>query len=266
MPINKTTYDTQAVSPGLKFITGRLTNPGVAPFTPVCSNPAVAVTPGPNFGEYVLTLPAVGEIDITHSKFEATYQDVVTANLPLRFANQLRIIDVTGNQVTVKCVYMSSGLNSNVIRKEADAAAGTAYGETTLFSVQGGPGADISINSVVFIPDSSYASVAGDCTYTVRSRDASGGTPVVAGSGNWPAGTAFSKGANLISFPGPILNINESLTIEIVKAGAGLAIPSGVFYVDYFGTVSSGLGYDFANARPLDIYNFSIAIKNSSGR
>lgn len=115
-----------------------------------------------------------------------------------------------------------------LLQKLVDAAAGTATAETIVF-VATGP---ITFRNIGFMPSAALtADNTNNATITVRRRaaDGTGAATVVAittnvASGNWTQWVRKSFGA----LANNSLTAGQMLTIEITKAGTGVAVPAGL--------------------------------------
>lgn len=115
----------------------------------------------------------------------------------------------------------------------ADAAAGTATAESLIPRL----GRQERIVGIEFVPAAALTANDTDyATITVRKRDGAGGAAVVVatlttkitgGSGNWTAFVPVSLG----TITAPDLLSGDLLTIEITKAGSGVAVPIGFLRV-----------------------------------
>lgn len=126
----------------------------------------------------------------------------------------------------------------------ADAAASTATAETAFFAMSPATRTQVAfspsllvIEAVDFLPSAALtADATNNATLTVRRRNADGsGAATVASittniaSGNWTAfvSKALTLGAALT------LEAQQILTLQITKAGSGVAVPAGVLRVTY---------------------------------
>lgn len=129
-----------------------------------------------------------------------------------------------------------SGANPEYVKVAADAAASTVTAETA-FHKAGSFARKIA--KIEFVP--SAALTANDtnfATLIVGKRSAAGGarttlkqvtTAIAGGTGNWTAFVAVDFGVLTVSS----LAAGDSITLEITKAAAGVAVPAGVLKVTY---------------------------------